>query len=30
MNKLRSIYENASSLGSYGGAESLYREEKKT
>ena len=29
MNKLRSIYENASSPGSYGGVESLYREAKK-
>ena len=26
MIKLRSIYENASSPGSYGGVESLYRE----
>ena len=29
MNKLRSIYENASSPRSYGGVESLYREAKK-
>ena len=29
MNKLRSIYENASIPGSYGGVESLYREAKK-
>ena len=28
MNKLRSIYEKASSPGSYGGVESLYREAK--
>ena len=27
--KLRSIYENASSPGSYGGVESVYREAKK-
>ena len=29
MNKLRSIYENASSPGSYGGVESLYREARE-
>ena len=29
MNKLRSIYENASSPGAYGRVESLYREAKK-
>ena len=29
MNKLRSIHENASSPGSYGGVESLYREAEK-
>ena len=29
MNKLMSIYEHASSPGSYGGIESLYREARK-
>ena len=29
LNKLRSIYKNASSSSSYGGVESLYREAKK-
>ena len=29
MNKMRSIYENASSPGSYGGVESLYREARE-